>query len=46
MVRKDKLKDFEKEVPKKDFIDSYGKEEGDKELDAIINKNEKRKRVL
>ena len=29
MQKRDKLKDLEKEVPKKDFIDRYGKEEGE-----------------
>ena len=35
---KDKLKDYEKEISKKDFIDRYGKEEGESIYYATLTK--------
>ena len=37
-AEKNKLKDLEKEVPKKDFIDRYGKEEGESIYYATLTK--------
>ena len=41
-AEKDKLKDLEKEVPKKDFIDRYGKEEGEAIYYATLTKMAKK----
>jgi len=41
-AEKDKLKDLEKEVPKKDFIDRYGKEEGESIYYATLTKMAKK----
>ena len=37
-AEKEKLKGYEKEIPKKDFIDKYGKEEGERIYYATITK--------
>ena len=37
-AEKEKLKSYEKEIPKKDFIDKYGKEEGERIYYATITK--------
>ena len=42
MQKRDKLKDLEKEVPKKDFIDRYGKEEGESIYYATLTKMAKK----
>ena len=42
---KDKLKDYEKEISKKDFIDRYGKEEGESVYYATITKMAKGEEV-
>ena len=41
-AEKNKLKDLEKEVPKKDFIDRYGKEEGEAIYYATLTKMAKK----
>ena len=41
-AEKDKLKDLEKEVSKKDFIDRYGKEEGESIYYATLTKMAKK----
>ena len=44
-AEKEKMKDYEKKIPKKDFIDKYGKEEGERIYYATITNMAKKEAV-